>query len=1076
MGSRVPAVTRRSTRVGGAVRWYWLAGLATLVLFAGGAGSAHASSFYWYGENNSTCWQTGQPGTPSHECDGVGEWFLNSSSPVRTLEGALNGDLGLTKSGDYCNAYSKVPGFIGPMSTRDANNESGLTGFNPSPPDTMTTATGDYVCQATGAQWGQGIRPNHIPGHCVAPYQPCGMQHYVSFAGQNQGLRPWNGAFSGPALVVEGAAYPQKTSGVGGGWGYLCPIFEDVGSLNGNLIEYCFIEWEKSGYVPYRTLVNQAPISAEAGTLPATHRMCQAFTAFELNTKFSTEIAGSANTYTIGESPWFGPFKAAITEGDLLAAIKAANSQPCSEELSEEPSKYALIGVEQGTEGANLTELGEKTENLKLYTEYTQLNPPEATTSEASGVQEIQTTLNGNVNPKGADTHYYFQYGTSTSYGSSTASVDAGSGVGFVPVSSVVHGLTPGTTYHYRIVASNGEAAYGKDQTFTTSSTTAAYQNNSNDLSFSSIGSGASTVLGMLKGTSPGVAALPGGGYEAAFQANNGALFVYSSVTGAGTSTGLGMEKGTSPAIAALPGGGYVVAFQANSGNDLWVYSSVTGVGVNTNQGMLAGTSPSIAALPGGGYVVAFQNNIDHLSVWSSTGAGVNTALGMLAGTSPSIAALSGGGYEVAFDASNSNLWLYSSASEKGSTQALGMSAGTSPSIAALSGGGYEVAFHANDSNLWLYSSASEKGSTQALGMLAGASPSIAAASGGGFEVAFEASNARLWLYSSSTGQGSTEGLEMLTGTNPSIAALVGSGYNVAVQDNGNDLSISSGVNTSTVLGMLKGTSPGVAALPGGGYEAAFQANNGALFVYSSVTGAGTSTGLGMEKGTSPAIAALPGGGYVVAFQANSGNDLWVYSSVTGVGVNTNQGMLAGTSPSIAALPGGGYVVAFQNNIDHLSVWSSTGAGVNTALGMSAGTSPSIAALSGGGYEVAFDASNSNLWLYSSASEKGSTQALGMSAGTSPSIAALSGGGYEVAFHANDSNLWLYSSASEKGSTQALGMLAGVSPSVAAASGGGFEVAFEASNARLWLYSSSTGRASTENLEILAGTNPSIAE
>src|ERR1700731_182038 len=190
-----------------------------------------ASSFYWYGQGNSTCWQkTGEIAAETpQECDGVGEWFLNSSSPVRTLEGALNGDIGkLTQSGDYCNAYSKRPP-IGPLYTRDANNESGLTGFNPSPPDTMTTENGDFLCQALGAQWGQGLRPNHVPGHCVGEYQPCGAHHYVSFAGQRQGLRPWSNAFSGPQLVVEGAAYPGRVNVPGGGWAYLCPILEDVG-------------------------------------------------------------------------------------------------------------------------------------------------------------------------------------------------------------------------------------------------------------------------------------------------------------------------------------------------------------------------------------------------------------------------------------------------------------------------------------------------------------------------------------------------------------------------------------------------------------------------------------------------------------------------------------------------------------------------------------------------------------------------------------------------------------------------------------------------------------------------------
>ena len=72
--------------------------------------------------------------------------------------------------------------------------------------------------------------------------------------------------------------------------------------------------------------------------------------------------------------------------------------------------------------------------------------------------------------------------------------------------------------------------------------------------------------------------------------------------------------SGTSPGIAALPGGGYVIAFQANKG-ELWTYAS-TGEYHNTAMGMMSGTSPSIAALPGGGYEIAFESNSGDLDIF----------------------------------------------------------------------------------------------------------------------------------------------------------------------------------------------------------------------------------------------------------------------------------------------------------------------------------------------------------------------------------------------------------------------------------------------------------------------------
>src|SRR5262249_26225281 len=44
--------------------------------------------------------------------------------------------------------------------------------------------------------------------------------------------------------------------------------------------------------------------------------------------------------------------------------------------------------------------------------------PPTATTLAPTEVQQTSARLNGSVNPNGADTHYYFEYGPTTSYGS----------------------------------------------------------------------------------------------------------------------------------------------------------------------------------------------------------------------------------------------------------------------------------------------------------------------------------------------------------------------------------------------------------------------------------------------------------------------------------------------------------------------------------------------------------------------------------------------------------------------------------------------------------------------------------
>ncbi len=82
-------------------------------------------------------------------------------------------------------------------------------------------------------------------------------------------------------------------------------------------------------------------------------------------------------------------------------------------------------------------------------------------------------TLSATIYPYGLETTYRFEYGTTTSYGTSVPVPDgnAGSSSYGTPVSQAVTGLTLNTTYHYRVVAHNSDGmATGEtgDKTFTT--------------------------------------------------------------------------------------------------------------------------------------------------------------------------------------------------------------------------------------------------------------------------------------------------------------------------------------------------------------------------------------------------------------------------------------------------------------------------------------------------------------------------------------------------------------------------------------------------------------------------------
>ncbi|HUT71907.1 MAG TPA: choice-of-anchor U domain-containing protein [Desulfatiglandales bacterium] len=93
---------------------------------------------------------------------------------------------------------------------------------------------------------------------------------------------------------------------------------------------------------------------------------------------------------------------------------------------------------------------------------------PSVTTGLAIDITSSSAILNGTVNPNGLTATYYFEYGTSTGYGSTTEEADAGSGWDEVPVNAQITLSDPLATYHYRLVATNSVGtSYGEDKAFT---------------------------------------------------------------------------------------------------------------------------------------------------------------------------------------------------------------------------------------------------------------------------------------------------------------------------------------------------------------------------------------------------------------------------------------------------------------------------------------------------------------------------------------------------------------------------------------------------------------------------------
>jgi len=201
----------------------------------------------------------------------------------------------------------------------------------------------------------------------------------------------------------------------------------------------------------------------------------------------------------------------------------------------------------------------------------------EAVTNAATNVTSSSATLNGSVNPFGRATTWYFEYGTSTNYGSKTSLQSAGSGTSSVAVSAPVSGLSVGKTYHFRIVAMNtAGTAFGHDATFSTGTAPSAVTQ-----AASSVGPTSATLNGTVNPN----------GQSTTWWFDYGTTSSYGSSTSthnAGSGTSASSQKVTLTSLA--PGTTYhfrIVAKNA-SGTSHGADQSFTTTGITINASALA--------------------------------------------------------------------------------------------------------------------------------------------------------------------------------------------------------------------------------------------------------------------------------------------------------------------------------------------------------------------------------------------------------------------------------------------------------------------------------------------------------
>ena len=94
---------------------------------------------------------------------------------------------------------------------------------------------------------------------------------------------------------------------------------------------------------------------------------------------------------------------------------------------------------------------------------------PDVLTLAATNIGLNSATVRATVNPNGAATSIYFQYGTTTNYGGVSSAINVGSGENLESVAELLTNLLPATAYQFRVVAGNNYGTnFGANLSFVT--------------------------------------------------------------------------------------------------------------------------------------------------------------------------------------------------------------------------------------------------------------------------------------------------------------------------------------------------------------------------------------------------------------------------------------------------------------------------------------------------------------------------------------------------------------------------------------------------------------------------------
>ena len=173
-------------------------------------------------------------------------------------------------------------------------------------------------------------------------------------------------------------------------------------------------------------------------------------------------IKGFSGHFVNGANPTF-----VLDEANVPLNSKADVREPVSSGCTANPFNGDGGGCQGGAIGTPFFLFTNGTIPRTLFADAYQPETP--TTGTSSSIGTTTATVSGAVNPAGATTKVFFEFGTSTGYGQTTSAQLLAPSNSTVPFAAALSGLPANTTIHYRAVAASDFGNFaGSDQTLKT--------------------------------------------------------------------------------------------------------------------------------------------------------------------------------------------------------------------------------------------------------------------------------------------------------------------------------------------------------------------------------------------------------------------------------------------------------------------------------------------------------------------------------------------------------------------------------------------------------------------------------